>query len=53
MVGGLIALGVSLTKSLLRKYSSADHLGLDLTAIYWHFLDLLWVYLFLFLYNYR
>jgi cytochrome c oxidase subunit 3 len=53
MVGGLIALAVSLTKSLLKRYSSEDHLGLELTAIYWHFLDLLWVYLFLFLYNYR
>lgn len=53
MIGGLIALSVSLTKSLLKKYSSADYLGIELTAIYWHFLDLLWVYLFLFLYNYR
>ena len=53
MVGGLIALAVSLTKSLLKKYSSADSLGIELTAIYWHFLDLLWIYLFLFLYNYR
>lgn len=53
MIGGLIALVVSLTKSLLKKYSSTDYLGIELTAIYWHFLDLLWVYLFLFLYNYR
>lgn len=53
LVGGLIALSVSLVKSMLKKYSSADHLGLDLTAIYWHFLSILWVYLFLFLYNYR
>lgn len=53
MTGGLIALVVSLTKSLLKKYSSADYLGIELTAIYWHFLDLLWVYLFLFLYFYR
>lgn len=53
MVGGLIALLVSLTKSLLKKYSATDYLGIELTAIYWHFLDALWVYLFLFLYNYR
>lgn len=53
MLGGLIALAVSLTKGLLKKYSSSDYLGIELTAIYWHFLDLLWVYLFLFLYNYR
>lgn len=53
MIGGLIALSVSLTKAVLKKYSSADFLGIELTAIYWHFLDLLWVYLFLFLYFYR
>ncbi|MBS1652225.1 MAG: heme-copper oxidase subunit III [Bacteroidetes bacterium] len=53
MIGGLIALMVSLTKSLLKKYSSADYLGIELTSIYWHFLDALWVYLFLFLYFYR
>lgn len=53
LLGGLIAVAVSLVKSLRKKYSQEDHLGLDLTAIYWHFLDFLWVYLFLFLYNYR
>ena len=53
MVGGLIALSVSFTKTLLKRYSSADYQGIELTAIYWHFLDLLWVYLFLFLYFYR
>lgn len=53
MVGGIIALATSFTKALLKKYSSSDYLGIELTAIYWHFLDLLWVYLFLFLYFYR
>ncbi len=53
MTGGLIALCVSLTKCLLKKYSASDYLGIELSAIYWHFLDLLWVYLFLFLYFYR
>ena len=53
MIGGLIALSVSFTKTLLKRYSSGDYQGIELTAIYWHFLDLLWVYLFLFLYFYR
>ncbi len=53
MIGGLIALTVSLTKTLLKKYSSSNYQGIELTAIYWHFLDILWVYLFLFLYFYR
>ena len=53
MIGGLIALSVSFTKTVLKRYSSSDFQGIELTAIYWHFLDLLWVYLFLFLYFYR
>lgn len=53
MIGGLIAVIVSLTKAVLKKYSASDYLGIELTAIYWHFLDVLWVYLFLFLYFYR
>jgi cytochrome c oxidase subunit 3 len=50
---GLLAVLYSLTKCMLKKYSSADYLGIELTAIYWHFMDILWVYLFLFLYFYR
>ncbi|MDI9341793.1 MAG: cytochrome c oxidase subunit 3 [Sediminibacterium sp.] len=53
MMGGLISLLVTFVKSLRRKYSSTEHLGIELAAIYWHFLDILWVYLFLFLYFFR
>jgi cytochrome c oxidase subunit III len=53
MLGGLISLLVTFIKALRRQYSSEDYLGIELTAIYWHFLDVLWVYLFLFLYFFR
>ena len=53
MSGGIIALIVTTIKTIRGKYSANDHLGIDLTAIYWHFLDLLWIYLFFFLYFYR
>jgi cytochrome c oxidase subunit III len=53
MLGGLISLLVTFVKAVRRKYSSEDYLGIELTAIYWHFLDVLWVYLFLFLYFFR
>jgi cytochrome c oxidase subunit 3 len=53
MIGGLIALSVSFKKKVLKSYSISDFQGIELSAIYWHFLDLLWVYLFLFLYFYR
>ncbi|MFT5970225.1 MAG: cytochrome c oxidase subunit 3 [Flavobacteriales bacterium] len=49
VVGGIIALTVSLINSIRGEYSPENKLGLELTAIFWHFLDLLWVYLFLFL----
>lgn len=49
MAGGVIALLIALVKSILGKYNSENRLGLELCAIYWHFLGILWVYLFLFL----
>jgi cytochrome c oxidase subunit 3 len=53
LFGGLIALLITLTKSLRKRYNSQDYLGIELAAIYWHFLDVLWIYLFLFLYFFR
>jgi cytochrome c oxidase subunit 3 len=49
LLGGLITLIVTAWKSALGKYSATEKLGVELAAIYWHFLDVLWIYLFLFL----
>ena len=49
LFGGIIALFVTLIKGFMGKYSSANIHGVKLAAIYWHFLDGLWIYLFLFL----
>src|ERR1700722_920507 len=49
VLGGLIALGVIYFKSIRKKYSADNYLGIKLCAIYWHFLDGLWVYLFMFM----
>ena len=48
-----MALFVTLIKVVKRRYSSENYLGLSLTAIFWHFLDVLWVILFLFLYYFN
>lgn len=53
LTAGLIALFVTLIKIIRRRYSSDNYLGLSLTAIFWHYLDALWVILFLFLYLIR
>ncbi|HWS60878.1 MAG TPA: cytochrome c oxidase subunit 3 [Flavobacterium sp.] len=50
LAGGLIALFVIIFKQLKNKYNSKETLGIELGAMYWHFLDFLWIYLFLFLF---
>ena len=53
ITAGIMALFVTLIKVIKRRYSSENYLGLSLTAIFWHYLDVLWVILFLFLYLIR
>ena len=50
LAGGIIMLIFVCIKSFKELYHSKNLLGLQLCSIFWHFLDLLWVYLFLFLY---
>ena len=49
LIGGLIALLVTAINAKRTKYSAENYLGLEITSIYWHFLSILWVYLFFFL----
>ena len=49
LIGGLIAILITAIKTRKGKYSPKDCLGFDLTSIYWHFVGLLWIYLFFFL----
>ncbi len=48
VVAGIIVLLVVLFRHLNKKYTATDFLGLELGAIFWHFVDILWIYLFLF-----
>lgn len=50
---GILALIVTSAKSIRERYNSDNYLGISLSAIYWHFLDALWIYLFVFLAVYR
>lgn len=49
VVSGIIVLMVTVHQAQKGKYTSSSHYGLDLSAIFWHFLDALWIYLFCFL----
>jgi cytochrome c oxidase subunit 3 len=50
VVAGMISLLVVLYNQNKGKYSKENYLGVTLGATFWHFLDLLWVYLVLFMF---
>lgn len=52
LFAGLIVLLVVIYNHFKQKYNASQTLGLELGAMFWHFLDILWVYLFLFFYFY-
>lgn len=53
LLAGIIVLLVVIYNHFKKKYSSADMLGFELGAIFWHFVDVLWIYLFFFFYFIR
>lgn len=50
---GIIVLFRVLYRNMTGKYSVEDHLGFSLGSIFWHFVDALWIYLFVFFYFIR
>ena len=49
LFAGFLSLIYTFAQSTQGKYNSDGKLGLELCSLYWHFLGLLWVYLFFFL----
>tara|TARA_Y100000746_G_scaffold216487_1_gene211476 strand:+ start:2921 stop:3499 length:579 start_codon:yes stop_codon:yes gene_type:complete len=49
LIFGLIALFITFFNALRNKYSSKKFLGIKLAGTYWHFLTILWVYIYLFI----
>ncbi|WP_198151362.1 cytochrome c oxidase subunit 3, partial [Formosa algae] len=53
VIVGLICLIVVIYNHFKQKYSPAKMLGFELATTFWHFVDFLWLYLFLFLYFFK
>ncbi len=53
LIAGVVVLLVVIYNHYKKKYSSANMLGFELGAIFWHFVDVLWIYLFFFFYFIR
>jgi cytochrome c oxidase subunit 3 len=48
---GMTMLAIQLLRSLIGKHFTADdHFGFEASSWYWHFVDVVWVFLFLFVY---
>ena len=48
--GGVICVLVTWLKALRGGYSQANHVGVEIVGLYWHFVDLVWIILFTIVY---
>jgi len=53
VIAGLICLIVVIYNHFKQKYNANNMLGFELAANFWHFVDVLWLVLFLFLYFFK
>ncbi len=53
LLGGFISLIIVIYNHYKQKYNAVQTLGIELSAMYWHFMDFIWVYLFLFFYFFK
>lgn len=48
ILGGIVALAIVFFKAFRKRVKIYNSTGLELVASYWHFVDVLWIYLFIF-----
>lgn len=48
ILGGIVALAIVYIRALRTRVKVYTSTGLEIVASYWHFVDLLWIYLFIF-----
>ncbi len=53
VVAGLISLVVVIYNHFKEKYNAKEKLGFELASTFWHFVDILWLYLFFFFYFFK
>jgi cytochrome c oxidase subunit 3 len=50
VMAGMVVIGAMLVKTLRRRFSSAYYTPVELTGLYWHLVDMIWIFLFPLLY---
>jgi len=46
VVAGLVLIGVMLSLTMRQRLTGSDHVRLENAGLYWHLVDLIWIYLF-------
>lgn len=49
VIAGILSLSFVFFKNLKGAYNNSNSTGFDIAATFWHFIDILWIYLFIFL----
>lgn len=50
MLIGMVLMGVVVVRARRGVYTPANHIGVEMLGLYWHFVDLVWIFLFPMLY---
>ncbi|MCV6630300.1 MAG: cytochrome c oxidase subunit 3 [Flavobacteriaceae bacterium] len=53
VIAGLVVILVVIYNHYKKQYNANNYLGLELGITFWHFVDILWIYLILFFYFFR
>lgn len=48
--GGLVIFAIYLAAALMGKFGQQNEVGIEVTGLYWHFVDIVWIFLFPLLY---
>jgi cytochrome c oxidase subunit III len=50
VLGGLVVFAIFLVAALVGKFGQQNEVGIEVTGLYWHFVDIVWIFLFPLLY---
>ncbi|MBY0347118.1 MAG: cytochrome c oxidase subunit 3, partial [Hydrotalea flava] len=50
VLGGVVALLITFFRAFRTKVKSYSPVPIEIVSTYWHFVDILWIYLYIFLY---
>jgi len=48
--GGVVGIGIILLRGLTGQFSAKHHIAVEAVSAYWHFVDIVWIFLFSTLY---